>query len=376
MPDSSRLPCLDNATQSLYSLSSMAGKWQFPLDAASDLWPRVWPWIEFIHTYWDYFPDCSALELPFLRVAHSILLVRLKDHNETWKVMSTTRNVRRIIAAAWATMLPCNDTPDGPHATLKELTKTLFALSSQRDDLKNPENWEEVIGGCGGSYADLAIVVTKHLSQATAAPKSEMAVGALTSVLMLLQPLYEVYEDFTSTLLSHGIIPALVSALAIDGLAPPVVGLPHRPVDLCMAMIVEYIQTSPGYPWIAEALQAGLLRYIVSFMEKMIEASFTRGMYSDLKELLCTVLPSGLVSYTVVTQIKESFSEIQEASQSQKFSRSVLFEDWTVFKTLVEQRVSVLDTWESSGRPSFLACDNLKCGKIAEKEQFRCCSAC
>ncbi|KAJ7323516.1 hypothetical protein DFH08DRAFT_887349 [Mycena albidolilacea] len=38
--------------------------------------------------------------------------------------------------------------------------------------------------------------------------------------------------------------------------------------------------------------------------------------------------------------------------------------------------MKVLDTWELAGRPSFKACDNLKCGKINKKDKFRSCSAC
>ncbi|KAJ7086199.1 hypothetical protein C8R44DRAFT_821145 [Mycena epipterygia] len=374
---STRLPCIDNASKSLYSLSTMARKRLFPLDAVPFLWARVSKWVFFLATYWDHLPGFNAAEQPIMRVAYCAILLRLKEHQQTSVVMSATRGVRRMYAASWATMVHYNGIPDpnAPQASLAELTIPLLALSNRMDDMKDINNFEEVVDACGGSYRDLAMVLTKHLSLATADSKSQMAVGALTSALMFLQPTHGIHDDFTSVLLSHGIISSLVSALDIDRMAPPVIGLPHKPVDLCLALLIEYIKTSPRFTWIAEALRAGLLRYVISFSENIVEES-QRGMYSDLQDLLSTVLPSGLVSYTVVSQMKRYFSEIETVSQSAKFSRSALFEDWSVFKTLVEERVKVFDAWESAGMPSFLACDNMKCTKIGKKEDFKSCSAC
>ncbi|KAJ7658273.1 hypothetical protein DFH06DRAFT_1131271 [Mycena polygramma] len=350
----------------------MARRQVFPRGPSLDLWPRVWNWAEFFNTYWDHLPNLDEVGKSFLRVAICSLLLKLREDPETGRIMAATRGVRRAMAAGWATMVRHHTLP-APPAALGELAMPLFALSEVEEDVTDPRNIEEVVEGCGGSYGDFASVLTQYLSHAAPDAKSQMAVGALTPALTYLQLTLN-NDDFNSALLSNGIIPALVSSLAIDG-EPPLGGLSHRPVDLCFMTLVEYLQVPPGLPWIPQALEAGLLRYVVSFGEKMAQPS-EKGMYPALKALLTTILPSSLVSYAVITQMKKSFAAVELASQSREFVQSALFGDWTVFRRLVKERVAVLDAWESSGRVSFLACDNMKCGKIEKREMFRCCSAC
>ncbi|KAJ7729334.1 hypothetical protein B0H16DRAFT_1734272 [Mycena metata] len=61
-----------------------------------------------------------------------------------------------------------------------------------------------------------------------------------------------------------------------------------------------------------------------------------------------------------MTQMKKSLAEVETLSCCDKFSPSALFEDWKVVEALVRDRVIVLDQWERVGRPSFVACDNMK----------------
>ncbi|KAJ7323517.1 hypothetical protein DFH08DRAFT_941445 [Mycena albidolilacea] len=309
MATSTLLPCIDNAAQSLYALCSMARKQLLPQDAAPDLWIHLWPWVEFLETYSEYLPNFKSYEQPVVRVAFCTILTRLREHRKTEKVIFATKGVRWSFAAGWATMVHYNDTPDRPQASMAELAMTVFALAGRQDDFKDTTNFEELVDGCGGSYYDLGIVIKKHLSQAAAHAKSKAAVGALTSILMLM-----------ATLLLLGIVTTLVPALEITGFAPPVAHMAHKPIDLCLALIVEYSHTSPAYPWIVEALRAGLARQ----PSAIVEQSFSKAMYSDLEELVCTVLSNGLVSYSVVTQLKTSLLEIQTASQSDKFSFNII----------------------------------------------------
>ncbi|KAJ7776881.1 hypothetical protein DFH07DRAFT_979065 [Mycena maculata] len=330
MTTSTPLRRIDNAAKSLASLAVMARNGLVPLDAAPDLWPRVWEWMEFLHTYWLYLPGFEAWEQPFMR----------STNRPAWLCLGQQESD----GLAWATIVRHNDlAPDAPQPSLGEISIPLLSLT----DAEDIKDLEEIMDACGGSYSDLAIVLIRHLSLVAADSKSEVALGALTSVLMFLHWTYE-HDGFRSALLSNGIISALVSALDLDGPSPIVSGSSCRPADACMETLVH---------------------------EQAVEASQENGMYSDLKELLCTILPKGLVSYTVVIQMKKSFSEIGTA-QNQRISHSPLFENWNGLKTLVEERVKVLDTWESAGRPSFLACDNMKCNKINKKDRFRRCSAC
>ncbi|KAJ7676419.1 hypothetical protein B0H17DRAFT_1334435 [Mycena rosella] len=258
-----------------------------------------------------------------------------------------------MLATAWATLVHRLYTADEP-ATLGVIALPLLALS----DMKDPQNLAEVVDGCGGSYKALALTLMQNISQAVANSKSEMAVTSITPILLFLSDVSRTSPDFVAYLLSHGIISSLVSALDIDGVPPPAEGVPDRPVEveLCLGSLIQYLNVSPGYPWTVQALQAGLLRRIITSSAKMATAS-DAGKYP---KLLGTVLPRSLVFYPVIAGMKKSFFQLETLSRSEEFSRSVLYGLWNVLKALVDERVKVLDTWEASGRASSLACDNMK----------------
>ncbi|KAJ7754825.1 hypothetical protein B0H16DRAFT_1541944 [Mycena metata] len=364
------LPCLDNTVRALYALGEISERREsFPLDAARDIWRRVWKWIDFIHTYWDFLPGFPP-EQGVTQIGNSMLLLQLMNHPPTQRAMFMTPGVRRMIAAAWRSMLNYHATRH-TRASLPELAHLLLSLA---DGLKETKNFEEILDAFGGSHRNMADAFKYQLSLATAEAKSLGAIAVLHGVLVFLESTYHPYKEFTSTLLSCGIVPSLVAALDIDGHMPVSAGVPYT-VDGFLGTVVKYIQTSPGYPWITQALKAGLLRYIILFSENEVKPS-NDGKYPDLKALLTEFLPNGMVSYHVVTQMKKSLAEVSTLSRRDKFSRSALFEDWKVFEALVRDRVIVLDQWERVGRPSFVACDNMKCNQIDKKGKFRCCAGC
>ncbi|KAJ7342954.1 hypothetical protein DFH08DRAFT_1081927 [Mycena albidolilacea] len=168
--------------------------------------------------------------------------------------------------------------------------------------------------------------------------------------------------------------PSLVSALDIDGVPPPAEGVLDRPfeVELYLCSLIQYLNVSPGYPWTVQALQAGLLRHVITSSAKMATA-LDAGKYP---ELLGTVLLRSLVFYPVIAEMKKSFSQLETLSRSDEFSGSVLYGHWIVLKAFVDERVKALDTWETSGRASSLACDNMECDKVDKKVLSRRCAVC
>jgi hypothetical protein len=121
---------------------------------------------------------------------------------------------------------------------------------------------------------------------------------------------------------------------------------------------MKYVRTPPGFPSVAEALRAGLLRVIISFGAGAVpDKTDACNVYFHLEELLCGTIPGALVYCGVVTQIKESVTEI---IITPAFKRSPLFQAWDNLVSLVEKRVAVFDTWNAVGRVSSRACDNME----------------
>ncbi|KAJ7733076.1 hypothetical protein DFH07DRAFT_968167 [Mycena maculata] len=354
---STHFPCIENASTTLHALSanSVVRNPLFPLASAPDLWPRIWKWMEFLELYYDSVPARTISEVMSMRVAQSQILLKFAEHPQTCTEMFVTKGVRRILAAAWMTMVHHMYAADEP-ATLGVTALPLLALS----DMKDLQSLDEVADGCGGSYDALVFTLTKNISQAVANSKSQMAVTSIAPVLLFLRDTFNISPDFVAFLLSHGIVSSLVSALDIDGLQPSTEGVPPQSVQvLCLDTLIQYLNVSPGYPWTVQALQAGLLRRIITFSGNVVTASDAR----KHSELLLTVLPRTMVFYPVIVEMKKSFSHLETLSRSEQFSRSVLHGPWNILKALVDARAKVLSTWEASGRASSLACYNLKLTK-------------
>ncbi|KAJ7167951.1 hypothetical protein C8R46DRAFT_1094572 [Mycena filopes] len=366
---STQRPAIELSLKTLYALYLLAGRSQFPYAAAVDIWPRLWKWLDFLHTYWDHLPGFDRQDEPWVRMRHSTLIVKLSPGDAAQDIIVATPRTRWIIAGGWAYVLN-HDFGRTRSATLADLVIHLFALAI---DIKHRRNFDEILDALDRSCGALVTLLLKHISLAVAEAGSVIAADAIKAVVLFVQPILAVHTDFTSVLLSsYGFISALVSALAVERKGDPG---PHRLVDVSFALLLEYMKIAPGYTGIVEALRAGLLSHVVRFLPDMVRPSY-EGMYETLEFLLRQLLPSSLVCYSVLVLLRKSLAEIEAKPYPQKFSRSILFEAWNGLKVLVDRRVKVLDAWEASRRSTFLVCDNLKCGKIDDRHQFKHCSAC
>ncbi|KAJ7250977.1 hypothetical protein C8J57DRAFT_1238843 [Mycena rebaudengoi] len=206
------LPCIENAMKTLSSLCYILRNPLFPLAGIPDLWPQLWQWMEFLRLYLECVPGFTVSEVVSIHVSQSQILLRFGQHPQTCQTMFATKGVRRMLATVWATLVHHIYSPDEP-AKLGVIASPLLALS----DMKDAENMAEEVDGCGGSYKALALTLMRNISQAVAHSKSNMAVTSITPVLLFLGDAIRISPDFVAYLLSHGIIPSLVSTLDIDG---------------------------------------------------------------------------------------------------------------------------------------------------------------
>ncbi|KAJ7162394.1 hypothetical protein C8R46DRAFT_1104458, partial [Mycena filopes] len=338
----------------------------FPLDTAPELWPRVWQWIEFLQLYYDCGPPLETDQVVADHLMYTQIIVPLSRHEPTSVVIFTTKGVRRILAVCWATAVHNKYDAEKPATLLL----TMLPLSGLHQTIKEPEHLEEVVDACGGSLTALARTLAKNIYQVARHAELSRAVTAILSLFTLLGHTTRVSPAFWTCLLSHGIVPALVSALEIEGISST--GGEPTDIEFGLNVLIGVFNRPPGYPWIVQALRAGLLRRVVASGERFATVAEAGG-YADL---LANVLPQALVSNTVVEQMRKVFVELDPLARSTAFSRSALYEHWGNLKVLVDERAEVLDAWEASGRASYLACYDTTCDTIDTKNLFRRCSAC
>ncbi|KAJ7772422.1 hypothetical protein B0H16DRAFT_1714623 [Mycena metata] len=102
----------------------------------------------------------------------------------------------------------------------------------------------------------------------------------------------------------------------------PVIGginLPVQTQERCWELLIRRISTPPGYPWLAEAIEAGFLHCVLK------SAAENRNL-KHVKMFLSSILPFSLISASVLTQLKTAFIDVQDLADSPQFTSSSSFE--------------------------------------------------
>ncbi|KAJ7622280.1 hypothetical protein FB45DRAFT_1091073 [Roridomyces roridus] len=322
-----------------------------PKAAAPDLWARVHPWLEFLHTYRVLFPNLPAfneIQLPWV-IAYLTLF--FMDHPNTSAVIYATSGMRTLIASAWGEIVHDPLYRVKLHTKLRMQSEMLSVLTHE---ITEPGHLEEIIAGVGG-YDQLAALVVEHISQVLD-DDNLFEFLDISAVFIARKP-----DCLLPALLQRGIVRTLVTAVR---------RLQTRPSYLqefssayrCSALLAHFLKVHPGSTWLREALEA---------------VEIDSGILRCLEQLLREVLPRALVFYDVVGQLKLLLPDLERlVGASQDFSNSAFVNEWIPFAALAKERVTALDAWEAKGRPFPQACDNMLCGKIDSRQKFRCCSAC
>ncbi|KAJ7508191.1 hypothetical protein B0H11DRAFT_1966840 [Mycena galericulata] len=160
IPTGEALKVLDRCTRDTVSRASVSLDGLScifpPVAAGVSLWPRVWPWIDFMDTNWDHLSGVS------LRPKFNFYFDFIKfcgwfhKHPETSELMSGTAGFRVLIARTWR-FLPA--IPEPRRELLIGDLGTLIAHSSLRD----PHNLSELLEGAGGTVDGLASLVVDYL---------------------------------------------------------------------------------------------------------------------------------------------------------------------------------------------------------------------
>ncbi|KAJ7902278.1 hypothetical protein B0H13DRAFT_2513835 [Mycena leptocephala] len=339
LDNAARPTCINAACTALQALSYFTELPVFPncVDACWDLWQSAWPWILFFHTYWEYIPGYDPRE-----------------------------QAAAPMPLAWTTLLLDEDVPEDPNL----MPRSSCLLPALVRDIGIPQNFDEVVDGADGSFDRLASAVIKQISLIVTSTQTDtIVIGALANVVGLLTiPESECQEEWISVLLRRGIITPVVAALrALTSRAAA-----RFPQEFTFSTVKQFFRAlavcltaPPGYPWLAEALRAGLLHCLISFAKQ--ESCYTDfvtffvgpGSGRVFADVLGDNIPLGLISHAVLTQIKKALNDVQKLADDRRFRESPVFGDWEKLVVLAKTRIAVLDSWEAAGGLSSLACDNM-----------------
>ncbi|KAJ7513053.1 hypothetical protein B0H11DRAFT_2268030 [Mycena galericulata] len=348
---------------------------RFALDISVDIWPRIWAWFSFLETYRPFFPETRLPKEEELFTGILLFTTCFQDEKEYSRILSTP-GVLRATARAWAFLIRADE-------QLSELQIYLlgyFMLCFRH----SAENNEEVIEGAGGSVKDLCRLVAGYLDAALQTPVTvpEFRSLQISGVLSFINNF-----DFHPTahcqwfnlplgplcrrLLNYRFVELLVDAMLrlveFDTVDSEMAGV----LDDCFVLLGRILTTGPGYLWLPEAIETGLLVLIVacSFLDlgEQIEG--------QLEQILRRILFGNLVYYYVIVQVKRGLPIVEDLISVHPLKQFAILETWTQFNALATERIQLMESF-SVDLVSTRACDNVECGEIRDRTSFRRCSGC
>ncbi|KAJ7166702.1 hypothetical protein C8R46DRAFT_1095122 [Mycena filopes] len=368
------IPAVAAASLALKATCEIAELPIFPDEIGLDLWLRVWPWMQFMDTYWELLRTFDPKEKTQVALRNWALVQTLRGcGEETRAVIAAQYGLRFMAARDWTAVLLDGSVVED-RDVLEHASRIINTIAQ---DLKVPEHFQEVVDGADGDLDRLASAMIRHTSLIVACPNKDLRFRAS---LLIPSPLVGSHkqEKFVSLLLSRGIVRNLVLITRIldgpkDGVHPLTAKeADSGPKENSLFTLVKYFRVAPGYPWIAEAIRAGFLSMIISFALQNIDFR----MQMNLQTILRTILPLNLVSPSVITEMRRALVGVEEYSCKPEFRHSPLFADWEVLVDFANERYRILDKWEATRGSSLKACDNVKCGKIELKNKFKRCAGC
>ncbi|KAJ7661301.1 hypothetical protein DFH06DRAFT_1325616 [Mycena polygramma] len=382
---SSHIPSVYLGVESIHAITRLALIRVLPANAFQDLWPHIWSWLDFIHTYWDYLPmlgDRASQRKAAVR--HAIIICALDKDKETSVTIRSTPGVRRLLAAAWKEKISgelrfSRDSLrfNGPFHAIGGL----LAIVADGNDKES--NFDEILEGVGGNITDLASTMVQHLARV------EHSASAFTDPPHALDPHIatifvggcfsfwignpEIRCRLTAALQSVGYIPRLITTIfnLLD-----TIGI-GKALGMCIYEVTMVLETIPS---IALAFDSGLLRVVITIAASLTAAhkdTYSHGgVYKLIAEMLEVVIPWALMHHTVLAQLKLCFPDTMEFAGRSAIHTSAFRTQWENLSALMRLRLGFFDFWEANERPVLAACDNMICQKIDLKRKFKRCAAC
>ncbi|KAJ7160585.1 hypothetical protein C8R43DRAFT_993368 [Mycena crocata] len=340
----------------------------------ADMWPRVWQWIDFLHTHGEFLSDLRKFPEADIYELYVATILDLQDDPATAAIIDATPGVRSVLAHAWKIFLK-------PQSSLRErgfhgVCRLMLSLSKA----SAPENLTALADGASsaGDMDDLAALIVQHIHRVRPGannPMSQTTVFFLRGLVNILKEPGTHKSPLTPSLIRQGIAKALTTALltcathgaAIDG----TIGILGDCFALFRRLGVFYDRKS-----IAEALDAGLLRAVVVCGTNKLAA------IHDKAQTFILMFNESLVDHFHLGSFEAALAhpQIRRLSTTESFRASQISGTWFDFVALAEQRIAVLHAYDSGAYAHLkvAACGNTECPRpgLHPQSDFARCIKC
>ncbi|KAJ7466519.1 hypothetical protein FB451DRAFT_1178668 [Mycena latifolia] len=330
----------------------------FSSDMAREFWPGISSWIFFFHRHKDAIPVLLTMDIDMYTI-YVVVIACIRRHAND--LVEATPGVEIILTAAWKYLLTLRASKEIQEGTYSQLHRLVFHLMTRRDTGRrsgDPLDLEEVIEGAGGTLSDLVSLLKLHLQCALLRPQSRVSGQILFQMFIVgtwfMRTMHDGDGPGNMALVSQGIIKAEVTSLCSFATFVPSPPYTDAIEGICLPGFLDRLEVTPGYPYVRQALKAGLLRIII-----------LRGQRPDVlldhyKELLTKILPRSMIYHSVLSQLQQSLLEVEELQSSSTFRESDLFANWTSFISLAQDRLAVMNDYDSKRHESREMCFHIE----------------
>ncbi|KAJ6632100.1 hypothetical protein B0H10DRAFT_1976098 [Mycena sp. CBHHK59/15] len=335
-----------------------------PQEAFMDLWTWLWSWIQFINRHRDSIPHTNNFGAEHILYTTCLsTLLNLCMHAATIKVIDATPRVRVVVTRAWGILLKIDNNNIASDAVFSDLCT--FILHNLK--ASDAANLEEMIDGAGGSLTDLVSLIVEHICCMVSGPHQIMTDNGVFCLLSVLQLLMEKVDDdalLKDALLQQGIIGALTTT--VSALSRVTLESTMDVLKTCFTLLFNILSTFSRHKWLQEALGAGLIGDINTCATRgTSELSF---YFQHL--LLLLFFPGCLVYHSILSQMEELLLQVKPLTTTHDFRAS------KIAKELDEFCLQIMKWYDRGEYSSARAGDNIDCGGIHTKSEFKCCSSC
>ncbi|KAJ7174839.1 hypothetical protein C8R46DRAFT_1252950 [Mycena filopes] len=320
-------------------------------EAFPDLWSRCWAWIDFLHPHEDHLPAADIFSnKATYDVYLSLLRVFNPNYHASGPLIGVSFSLRVVVGRVWRNCLHAEVLEDNAFDGLCGFLAMDFE--------KVPggfENFEGLITGAGGrvELASLVILHIQRILPAANTPVAGVTMCRLMGVAYLLESYFSADGDvdFRKVLLSCTLVEVLTTACR---------ALSHSTAEVADILLkcffnalVIHLNSVRSHTWVAASLRAGLLDVIVT-------CSLIQRVQDIVVHVLHTILPAHMVYHSVLRQLELSVPEVQDAAASNIIRSSAnIIQHWGSFLCLLDERVDIMDEFNTGSLTASRACDNL-----------------
>ncbi|KAJ6480727.1 hypothetical protein C8R47DRAFT_596624 [Mycena vitilis] len=341
-----------------------------PPSSRPALWTRVSPWIQFLDVYHSRIPDAPTLDM-CRSCFFCVIGNMVETPDDTSRHIATTPGVGMLAAQVWSSGF--RNQNDSHTRTISHLSR-FFVMAIDCE-----YGFTQFLEGAGGTDV-LAVLVVRLVHGLVKSADIPVRTALNLLGLVIFASHYDDNDTWKSTLQAHQYLPALMSVLhfAIHSLQDATVkGLYSDLFDQTWVSFYRLVVSSPGRGYVStvEAIEAGVLTVIVSLVNKHVDKVIAG---HRLQTFLAKLLRPATLYYPVLSLLEVHLPRLEEATSTQGFRTSGLYQDWQALVNLALERLEVKRRFDSEGYVArdLKACDNMECGQIRNKTDLKRCAGC